>query len=133
MQVLWIDDDSPEEAITLEGVTVYSVQDLAAAESVLSEQSLAPCGYVVDLLVPQGGWGEGELLADPGIAYIKHMREKWKISSPVVAYGIVVSDRDRERIAGAGGDEAFQKDEISLAEVIGRVKDLCGEKGGADA
>jgi CheY-like chemotaxis protein len=121
MEVLWIDDDTPPGNVEVGGFVLHSAQNLAQAERILDDGKVKPGGVVVDLYVPQAGWG-GKLLEIPGIEYISHLRKRLGPDVKVAAFSVLVSEAERERIRKAGAVDAFRKGETSLLEVVERLR-----------
>lgn len=121
MEILWIDDDSPRNPQSLDGMRVVSVQSIQQAEELLNSGKVRPDWVVVDLVVPQGRWGE-KLLAVPGIDYIRFLKGKWGDEFGLAAYGIALTDRRREAVRAAGAKRIFEKTRSSWTDVLGDLK-----------
>ena len=121
MEVLWIDDDSPRNPEGIEGARVVSAQSIQQAEDILNSGRLKPDWVVVDLVVPQGRWGE-KLFAVPGIDYIRFLRGKWGDGIGLAAYGIALTDRRREAVKEAGAMRIFEKTRSSWIDVLSDLK-----------
>jgi len=117
IEVLWLDDDSPEKVEGFQGMRVVTAQTCGEAEQLLSSGAINPSWAVVDLIVPQGGWG-GSVKAIPGLHYIGHLKEKYGDKLGIVAFSIVMPDRMREKVIQAGAVDAIAKSTKSWASVL---------------
>jgi hypothetical protein len=123
MEVLWIDDDSPRSPETLEGMRVVSAQSIKEAEDLMNSGKIKPDWIVVDLVVPQSGWGE-RLFATPGIDYMRFLDRKWGGTVGIAAYGIALTDRRREAAKAAGAKKVFEKVNSSWTDVLQELRKL---------
>jgi hypothetical protein len=125
LTVLWLDDDSPGAVPGFEGVTFVTAQSCSQAESLLESGRVNPDWVIVDLSVPQGRWcpAQGaEYVQLPGLAYIGHLKETHGSRLGILAYSAVMPSQMREMALTAGAVAAYGKFQISLADLIGRVR-----------
>ena len=116
IKVLWLDDDSPETVSGFEGVNVVTAQSCREADELLSS-GVNPDWAVVDLIVPQAGWGES-VQKIPGLSFIRHLKERYGEKIGIVAFSIVMPERIRQRVLDAGASEAIAKSTTSWAQVL---------------
>ncbi len=117
IHVLWLDDDSPEKVEGFEGIKIVTAQTCGQAESILSAGTFKPRWAVIDLIVPQGGWGDS-VKAMPGLHFISHLKQKYGDKMGVVAFSIVMPDRIKEKVIQAGAVDAVAKSTKSWASVL---------------
>jgi hypothetical protein len=117
MDVLWVDDDSPSHPKEIEGIKVKTVQSIGEAEALLASGRINPQWIIVDLIVPQNGWGSS-WHATPGIEYIKHLKKTCGSDVGLVAYGIALTSRKKTAAKDAGADEVFEKTKSSWLDVL---------------
>lgn len=121
IQVLWLDDDSPEKVEGFPGIKIVTAQTCAEAERMLSSGEINPDWAVIDLIVPQDGWGDS-VKAIPGLNYIHHLKRKYGDRIGIVAFSIVMPDRLREKVLEAGASDAIAKSSQSWASVLDALR-----------
>lgn len=117
MEVLWVDDDSPEEVAGIEGVKVVTAQTCQEAERLLSSGKVNPKWAVVDLIIPQGGWGQS-VLRIPGLDYIQHLNKTYGDNLGIVAFSILMPETMKKKAIAAGASEAIAKSSKSWTSVL---------------
>jgi hypothetical protein len=132
VDILWVDDDSPKKPESIEGVNVVSAQSLKEANDLLESGKVRPSWIVVDLIVPQRGWGKS-LFSVPGVdflKYLKKLRDDDKLKDAygkdvgLVAYGVALTDKKREDAKSAGARSVYEKMSTSWIDVITDLKQL---------
>ena len=115
MKVLWLDDDTrPGLTRRMGDFEIRCVQTCAEADSAL--KTARPDVLIVDLVVPQGGWGKG-LLNTPGLdfmSYVSSSNDRPKI----VAYAFGLKKTTRDAVRRSGADAAFDKLHTSFSDVL---------------
>lgn len=115
MKILWLDDDTrPGLTRRIGDFEIRCVQTCAEAATAL--KASRPDVVIVDLVVPQGGWGKG-LLNTPGLdfmSFVAASKERPKIVA--YAYGLQKATRDAAKRSGA--DAAFDKMRTSFSDVL---------------
>jgi DNA-binding response OmpR family regulator len=120
LKLLWLDDDSPATTRRFGDVEVTCVQTCNAAASYL--ETATPSFVVVDLVVPQGGWRNDELLGLPGLAFAEHIIATSGAESPdVVIFSACVSDTLRTVARDIGVAAVYDKMSIPFAELLDRL------------
>lgn len=117
LEVLWLDDDSPEEVKLSKDVNVITAQTCAEAEGLLKSGKAKPKWVIVDLIVPQGNWGQPAQKM-PGLKYIEHLRREYGKELGIVAYSIVMPPELENEAVRAGATRAVAKSTTSLTDVI---------------
>jgi hypothetical protein len=132
MNVLWIDDDSPEDPKEIEGIHVTSAQSIGEAEDLIKSGAVDPRWVIVDLIVPQNGWEDKSWHATPGIEYLKHLKKAYGNRMGLVAYGIAVTSRKRAAAKAAGASEIFEKTKSSWLDVLRYIATASGQSEAAN-
>lgn len=127
LDVLWLDDDSPRKIEDQDGVRIQTVQSCAQAEAWLKSRKELPQWIVVDLIVPQGDWGD-EYYAIPGLKYIEHLKEKYNDTVGVVAFSIAMTPEIRREIQKAGAQDAFAKPTVSWNDLVANLRERSTSK-----
>lgn len=122
IEVLWLDDDSPEKVEGFPGIKIITAQTCAEAEQLLSSGTINPDWAIIDLIVPQGGWGDS-VKAIPGLNYIHHLKKKYGDRMGIVAFSIVMPDRLRQKVLEAGALDAIAKSSKSWASILDDLRD----------
>jgi ActR/RegA family two-component response regulator len=122
IQLLWIDDDSPERVEDFEGVKIVTAQSCAKAEELLTSRKVMPNWALVDLILPQGSWGEPARML-PGLHYIDHLKKSYGDKIGILAYSIAMTPEMRKKAIQAGAVEAYGKTSLSLGDVVQNVID----------
>lgn len=117
LNVLWVDDDSPKKVEGFEGVNIVTAQSCGEAERILKEGSFIPQWAVVDLIVPQGEWGESARII-PGLNYVNHLKNKYGDSLNILVFSIVITSDLRQKAIKAGAKDAYAKTSHSWAQII---------------
>jgi len=120
MDVLWVDDDSPQKPKELEGIHVTAAKSIGEAEFLLKTGKVEPQWIIVDLIVPQDGWDD-RWHAVPGVEYLKYLKEEYGGKIGLVAFGIAISSRKRAQAKAAGASKIFEKTQTSWLEVLNYV------------
>ena len=121
IQVLWLDDDSPKSVTGFEGVKIMTAQTCREAEELLSSGAIRPDWAVVDLIVPQDGWG-GSANRMPGLSFISHLKGKYGDKVGIVAFSIIMPDPVKEKVIEAGACDAIAKSSRSLKSVVDELR-----------
>jgi DNA-binding response OmpR family regulator len=104
----------------ISGVEVTCVQTCQAAVSFLARTT--PSCIIVDLVVPQGGWRNEEVLGLPGLAFAEHVLAARGAESPdVVIYSVCVSDTLRKVARDIGVTAVYDKRGVSFPELLARL------------
>lgn len=118
--VLRLDDDTRATTETVSGVEVTCVQTCQGAVNFLTRTT--PSYIIVDLVVPQGGWRNEEVLGLPGLAFAEHVLATRGADSPdVVIYSVCVSDTLRTVARDIGVTAVYDKRSVSLSELLERL------------
>lgn len=119
-KLLWLDDDTPAKTTMFGGLEVTSVQTCQAAASYLA--TTKPSIVVIDLVVPQGGWRNDELLGLPGLTFAEHViRTSGSEPPAVVIYSVGVSNILRIVARDIGVAAVYDKFSISFADLVERL------------
>jgi hypothetical protein len=135
IEVLWLDDDSPKKVEGIKGIKVVTAQTCGEAERLLTSGLVRPRWAVVDLIVPQGGWGDS-VTAIPGLHYIGHLKRKYGDKLGIVAFSIVMPDRMRDKVIAAGAIDGIAKPTkswASLLEDLQKISCIETQRGGDEA
>lgn len=127
IEVLWLDDDSPETVEGFDGFKVVTAQTCKEAEQLLASGKFTPQWAVIDLIVPQGGWGDS-VKATPGLNFIRHLKQEYGDKIGIVAFSIVMPDRVRDKVIEAGALEAIAKSAKSWGAVLEDLRQRSSEK-----
>jgi DNA-binding NarL/FixJ family response regulator len=123
LEIVWVDDDSPRNARTVENATVHTAQSVAGAEQKIKTLQRDPDWIIVDVVLPQAGWHGDRFYVAPGIEYVRHLAEK-RCSSRIAVYSIALTpDRERQAIE-AGAVAAFDKHAMGLGDVVRKLQSL---------
>lgn len=129
IDVLWLDDDIPSESdqtwANLENkfsrINLFPVRSCAQAEKQLQTRG-TPRWAIIDLVVPQCGWGD-KFYQAAGIEYIKYLKTKFQNEMKVFAFGVMVTEELRNHIKMLGAEEAFVKSNISFESVLRKIEE----------
>lgn len=121
MEVLWVDDDSPEEVEGIEGVKVVTAQTCQEAEQLLTSGKVKPDWAVVDLIIPQGGWGKS-VLRIPGLDYIQHLNNTYGDRMGIIAFSILMPEKMKQKAMAAGASDAVAKSSKSWTSVLEEIR-----------
>lgn len=113
--ILWVDDDSPTTAREIEGFRVFPVQSCRQAEEKLKSGKLKPSFVVMDLILPQDGWGK-EFFQLPGLKFIEYLKEDCNLD--VVVYTIVADEERRLAALASGAADVYEKRRIGLPDML---------------
>jgi DNA-binding NarL/FixJ family response regulator len=117
VDVLWVDDDSPKSSRDLGAYRVTPVQTVGQAEELLEKGKIDPSFIVMDLVVPQGGWGEGYLKI-PGIDYIRYLKQRHGKRFKVGVYTAFETEEKKRDSLAAGAVGFYEKTRFGLPGVL---------------
>ena len=98
-----------------------TAQSCGEAERLLTSGTFSPSWAVIDLIVPQGGWGD-TVQTIPGLHYIRHLKKQYGDKMGIVAFSIVMPDRIKEKVLQAGASDAIAKSTRSWASVLDELR-----------
>lgn len=104
--MLWLDDDLEPGLREWKEWRVEQVRTCSEAVKLVDGGTQFD-GAVVDVIVPQQGWGT-DVLEYPGIEFVRYFRKR-QIGVPVVGFGILMDGRKRSDMIEAGASETFDK------------------------
>jgi CheY-like chemotaxis protein len=123
LKILWIDDDSPKAPEQSEGFTVYTAKSCSDALDLVASGPSLPDWVVVDLILPQGKWGDSYVMM-PGLELIKHFNERYQSKVKLLAFSVVMTDVVRAMALEAGAQEAFAKTSKSWSQILETIRSL---------
>ena len=118
-KILWIDDDGKDGIV--DGHEIIAAKTCRAADQVLRRARDQLGGVVVDLILPQDGWGE-RVYRTPGVEMVKHVREVAGAKLPIAVYAIALTDDRRAAVKAAGAGMAYGKFDVPLDHVLRQLK-----------
>ena len=124
IRVLWVDDDSPPTPKSIEGFEIRTAPTCKAAFAMLSSGEFDPSYVVVDAVLPQQGWPNEAFLREPGIEFIRYLKNDYEKDVRSALYTIVLGKRRAESAKAAGADFAMCKEEGSLMDVIQKLSKI---------
>ncbi len=122
MKILWLDDDAPPMPRFVGDLKVISALSCAEAAEILAKEDLLPEWVVVDLIVPQSGWGD-EIYRLPGLKFLEYVRHAYPEKVRVVVYSHVMNHIIKDQALVAGAWKVFQKSSMSLLEVLHELRE----------
>jgi CheY-like chemotaxis protein len=123
VNILWLDDDAPKSPRNVGEVHVIPARTCAEAAQILEQGERPPEWIVVDLIVPQDSWGEGYLRM-PGLEFIKYVKATYDNRIAIAVYSLALSPNVREQSLRAGASRLFEKQSMSLLEVLHEIREL---------
>lgn len=121
LNILWLDDDSPENVEPVKGVSVFTAQSCDQAAEILKSSKVKLDWVVVDLIVPQGSWGKPYLRV-PGLHFIKYVNHDYKEPINTIAYSIIMTPEMRKDAIEQGAKLAYAKTAKSWTELVGALQ-----------
>jgi DNA-binding NarL/FixJ family response regulator len=118
-EVLWVDDDSPKTPRIIDRFHVVPVQSCRQADDLLASKKIQPAFIIMDLILPQDGWGSGYIKL-PGLAFIEYLRAE--LGSRVVVYTIATDADRRSAAIRAGASEVYEKTKFGFIEILRDTK-----------
>jgi len=127
--VLWIDDDLPAEGTETAEFAIIPARSCKEADQILSGGS-KPEYVVVDVFLPQKGWGGG-YLEMPGLHFLRHLEKlREKSDGPLIAGYSIVTDSVKHRADALGLTcQIFQKASSSFLDVLRSLQQVRSEPG----
>ena len=122
MEILWLDDDTASETVTIDGVRITKVQNCQQADDRLKVS--LPDWLLVDFIVPQKSWGDGVVYRVPGLKFIESVHTRYKGEVRLAAYGRGVVPSWRAVAQERGAEEVFEKRQTAFTDVIRKLKAL---------
>ena len=126
MKILWLDDDALE-SFNIGPLSIQTAKTCKEAAEYLSQDAL-PDWIIIDILVPQGGWGEA-LTEFPGLEFIKFVSSQYREKIRIAAYSIIMSDGMVEKLKAAGAAKCYAKSSKSFMSVIEDLRKSDTERG----
>ena len=131
IDVLWIDDDISTDSAEImtrlrhkvTGVKLLTAKTCGESEKLLKRRPHPPQCAIVDLIVPQGSWDPNAYHRNPGIEYIKHLRNTYGDKMKILAFTILITPELLAQITEAGASEAFVKTSTSFVGILRKIKD----------
>jgi len=130
IEVLWIDDDITSKGSEIldklkdkvSGIKLFTATSCGESEKILRSKATPPQWAIVDLIVPQGGWARDEYFSNPGIEYIKHLKNKYRDNINIFVFSILVTREIADNIKNAGALDAFVKSNTSFAKILEKIQ-----------
>lgn len=130
IEVLWIDDDISTKGSEIldrlkdkiTRIKLFTAKSCGESEKLLKSRPKPPQWAIVDLIVPQGGWEHDEYYPNPGIEYIKHLKNVYKDDIKILAFSILVTKEIADKVKDAGAMEAFVKSNTSFAGILEKIQ-----------
>lgn len=122
-EILWIDDDSPSQPWTSEGVRITTAQSCQQGVDLLLSGKVNPSWVIVDLILPQAGW-QNNYLKIPGLQLTEYISQQ--LRNRVVVYTIVADQERRKTAKGRGAAFVFEKTKLAFGELIKQLRDIDG-------
>lgn len=116
--VLWLDDDAPNSERQFGEVLVRTAQNCLEAAKHLDSEAID--WVVVDLVVPQAGWG-AEYYQFPGIQFIDYVSTQFGGRIRTALYSIALSPERSAAALQAGATIAASKRQIGLSELLSQI------------
>ena len=91
MKVLWVDDDAPSEPADIGNTSVLTAGNCPDAVELIDQLASVLDAIVVDLILPQHGWGSS-LLTYPGLELVRYIVQAFSDELPVAVYTVVDGD-----------------------------------------
>jgi hypothetical protein len=126
MKILWLDDDAPAHSFNIGPVSIRTAGTCAEASEILLSGEI-PEWIIVDLIVPQGNWGNSELKL-PGLAFIEFISKEYKDKIQLAVFSIVMPPGMERRLQTAGAAKCYAKSNTSLIRVIEDLRRNDAEK-----
>ena len=122
-RVLWVDDDSPIVGMTVDGVEFHTAQNCKEALQLLTECVYGFDYLIIDIVLPQGGWKD-ELLLNPGIELVRHVKKTLGHDTPVAIYSIYLDEKRSKMAIRAGADVVASKQRMGLKGVLEKLDEV---------
>src|SRR6476661_2375081 len=122
MKIIWLDDDAPLGPHFVGDLQVISVLTCAKAAEILAKEDPLPEWIVVDLIVPQDGWGDG-IYRLPGLKFLEYVSQVYSGKVRAAVYSHVMDDRIKNQALKAGAWKVFQKTSMSLLGVLHELRE----------
>jgi len=119
-RVLWIDDDSPKEGHVVGGFEFRTAQTCAAALAILLDNAFMPDAIIVDIVLPQGGWGD-RFYETPGIELVKQVRDQ-RPGIDLAVFSIAINEERTRRAHEAGADLVRSKNQLGLLQLLKELR-----------
>lgn len=116
MNILWLDDDAPSTPFNIGRVSIRTAGSCKEAAEMLSGDEL-PDWIIVDLIVPQGGWGKVNSKL-PGLDFIKFVSSQYREKIQIAAFSMIMPTAIVSQILAAGAARCYAKSGHPLTEVI---------------
>lgn len=116
LSVLWLDDDCTMPSLKFPQADVRTVTTCKRAAAALEEGGRNPDWIVVDLIVPQEGWGKG-ILRHPGVQFLEHVKTEYPDVRLCAYAGFIDSHKDNAA-REAGALVVHDKTEVSFADLL---------------
>jgi CheY-like chemotaxis protein len=118
LRLIWLDDDSRAGTRVISDALVTAVKSCHAAADWLAHADAPPDWIVVDLVVPQQGWGGEQFFKTPGLQFLAHLRAQYGSTVRLCAYSGFLT-RDKKQLAEAAGAElVLDKASIGFADLV---------------
>ena len=121
LEVVWVDDDSPKTQRDYGDLRVTTVQTVAEAEKIFEHMKDGPNWVIMDLIVPQGGWGNNYTMV-PGIDYIKEIKQRYGEKVGIGVFTAFGSDERRAAAEKAGATFFYEKTRNGFLDVLDELK-----------
>ncbi len=131
MKVLWLDDEVVKRTVRKPGVELRCYRTLGKGADYLVRLGVEAVDWVlVDLVLPDGGWGDGRL-GRPGVGFVDYLKSQLYVQRVAVWSHVVTPELDATvRLNGA--DLVFSKRNVSLHGVLEEMQHHMRSPGGGD-